>query len=218
MLFEKNYEIDDFIFLSALNHYLYCSRRCALIHIEQLWVENQFTAEGRVMHEKAHEEKTEMRKNVLIERGISLRSNELGLNGKADIVEFHKDESEHWIPFPVEYKRGKPKLDDSDKVQLCAQALCLEEMLNIKIPCGALFYGLTRRREDIIFDANLRAETEETVKKVHELIKTGVTPKPEYSEKCKRCSLLDLCMPKACEKKTRVADYLKGIIESSESE
>ena len=209
MLSNKNYEIDDLIFLSALNHYLYCPRRCALIHIEQLWSENLFTAEGRIMHDKADSNKFESRGNVRIDYSVPLRSLRLGLVGKADVVEFHKH-GDMWIPFPVEYKRGKPKMDDSDKVQLCAQAICLEEMMKVEIPEGALFYGQTRRREDVVFDENLRRETEEAAKKVHELIESGITPKAEYSKKCERCSLLHLCLPKA---NSKASSYLAKAME-----
>lgn len=209
MLSDKNYGIDDLIFLSALNHYLYCARRCALIHIEQIWSENLFTAEGRVMHDKVDTANREARGKVRIDYGVPLRSLRLGLIGKADVVEFHK-QGDKWIPFPVEYKRGKPKMDDCDKVQLCAQAICLEEMLNIEIREGALFYGQTRRREDVLFDEALRAETEEAAKKVHELIESGVTPKAEYSKKCERCSLLDLCLPKA---NSKASSYLTKAME-----
>lgn len=199
MLSNKNYETDDLVMLSALNHYIYCPRRCALIHIEQIWSENLFTAEGRIMHDKADSNKFESRGNVRIDYSVPLRSIRLGLIGKADVVEFHK-EGEKWIPFPVEYKRGKPKIDDCDKVQLCAQAICLEEMLNVEIPEGALFYGQTHHRHDVIFDKTLRLETEEAAKKVHELIESGITPKAEYSKKCKKCSLLEVCLPKVSKK------------------
>jgi len=209
MLSNKNYEIDDLIFLSALNHYLYCPRRCALIHIEQLWSENLFTAEGRIMHDKADSNKFESRGNVRIDYSVPLRSLRLGLVGKADVVEFHKH-GDMWIPFPVEYKRGKPKMDDCDKVQLCAQAICLEEMLNIEIREGALFYGQTRRREDVVFDKTLRMETEDTAKKVHELIESGITPRAEYSKKCKLCSLLNICLPKA---NSKASSYLAKAME-----
>ena len=187
------------IMLSALNHYIYCSRRCALLHIEQIWSENLFTAEGRIMHDKADSNKFESRGNVRIDYSVPLRSLRLGLIGKADVVEFHKH-GDKWIPFPVEYKRGKPKMDDCDKVQLCAQAICLEEMLNVEIPEGALFYGQTHHRHDVIFDKTLRMETEEAAKKVHELIESGITPKAEYSKKCKKCSLLEICLPKMSRK------------------
>jgi CRISPR-associated exonuclease Cas4 len=175
MLSDRKYEIDDLIFLSALNHYLYCPRRCALIHIEQLWNENLFTAEGKIMHDKVDTANRESRGNVRIEYSVPMRSLRLGLIGKADVVEYHRMDDGTWMPFPVEYKRGKPKMDDCDKVQLCAQAICLEEMLNVEIKKGALFYGRTRRREDIVFDEKLRRETEDAAKKVHVLIESKAT-------------------------------------------
>jgi len=204
---------NELIMISALNHYLYCPRRCALIHIEQVWSENLFTAEGRVMHDKADSNKFESRGNVRIDYSVPLRSLRLGLSGKADVVEFHKIEDGTWLPFPVEYKRGKPKADDCDKVQLCAQAICLEEMLNVEIKEGALFYGQTRRREDVVFDERLRTVTEDISRKVHELIASGITPKAEYSKKCESCSLLDLCLPKTCGKTKSVSKYLLTAME-----
>ena len=206
----KTYNEDDLIQLSALQHLVSCARQCALIHIEQLWSENLFTAEGRIMHDKVDTANKESRRNVRIEYGVPMRSLRLGLIGKADVVEFHKIDDGKWVPFPVEYKRGKPKMDDCDKVQLCAQAICLEEMLNIEIREGALFYGQTRRREDVGFDEKLRRETEEAAKKVHELIESGITPKAEYSAKCKKCSLLELCLPKASSK---ASSYLAKAME-----
>ncbi|RJQ14280.1 MAG: CRISPR-associated protein Cas4 [Nitrospiraceae bacterium] len=206
----KTYTEDDLIQLSALQHIVFCERQCALIHIEQVWTENVFTAEGRIMHEKADSNKFESRGNVRIDYSVPLRSLRLGLIGKADVVEFHKKDDGTWQPFPVEYKRGKPKIDDCDKVQLCAQAICLEEMLNVEIPEGALFYGQTRRREDVVFNTALRMETEDTARKVHELITSGVTPKAEYSAKCKKCSLLELCLPKVSRKASK---YLLNIVE-----
>ena len=134
--------------------------------------------------------------------------------GKADVVEFHRD-SEHgnkWLPFPVEYKRGKPKMDNSDKVQLCAQALCLEEMMDVEIPAGALFYGKTRRRQDVVFDSAMRKETEDAAKRFHELVESEVTPKPVYSKKCDNCSMYDLCMPKTVEKARSINNYLKDAV------
>lgn len=203
-----SYSEDDLIQLSALQHFMYCERQCALIHIEQLWSENIFTAEGRIMHDKVDTANRESRGRIRIGYGVPLRSLRLGLIGKADVVEFHRKDNGTWQPFPVEYKRGKPKIDDCDKVQLCAQAICLEEMLNVTIPAGALFYGQTRHREDVTFDNALRLETEETARKVHELIDSGVTPKADYSKKCKQCSLLELCMPKISRK---ASSYLKAI-------
>ena len=152
------------------------------------------------MHEKVDTANRESRGNIRIEYGVPMRSIRLGIVGKADVVEFHRQGDGTWLPFPVEYKRGKPKSDNCDRVQLCAQAICLEEMLNVEIREGALFYGQTRRREDVVFDKALRMETEEAAKKVHELIESGITSKAEFSEKCKRCSLLNLCLPKAISK------------------
>lgn len=203
------YTENDLLLLSALQHFIFCKRQCALIHIEQIWTENWLTAEGRIMHEKAHEERIENQKDIRIERGVSLHSFELGLSGKADVVEFHKSkDSKKWVPFPVEYKRGKPKADDSDKIQLCAQALCLKEMLNIKIPCGAIFYGKTRRRFDVQFDEALRNKTKEAAKQLHIFIKAGSTPPPVYTPKCKSCSFIDVCLPKTIGRKFSVKKYL----------
>jgi len=208
-----NYTEDDLLMLSALQHYRYCPRQCALIHIEQAWSENLFTAEGRIMHDKVDTANRESRGNIRIEYGVPMRSLRLGLIGKADVVEFHRMDDGSWMPFPVEYKRGKPKIDDCDKVQLCAQAICLEEMMNVDVPEGALFYGQTRHRHDVRFDSALRAVTEDAAKKVHELIESGITPKAEYSRKCKKCSLLNLCMPKTCSKARSVNKYLLTAIE-----
>jgi CRISPR-associated exonuclease Cas4 len=202
---------DDLIQLSALQHLVFCERQCALIHIEQLWNENLFTAEGRIMHDKVDTANCESRGNVRIEYGVPMRSLRLGLIGKADVVEYHRMDDGTWMPFPVEYKRGKPKMDDCDKVQLCAQAICLEEMLNVEIKNGALYYGRTRRREDVVFDEKLRRETEDTAKKVHALIESGKTPKADYSKKCKKCSLYEQCMPKISSK---VSNYLMKAVEA----
>src|SRR4030066_972158 len=140
---------DDLIMLSALQHFFFCPRQCALIHIEQLWAENVLTAEGRIMHDKVDTANRESRGNIRIEYGVPMRSLRLGLIGRADVIEFHKMDDGTWTPFPVEYKRGKPKMDDCDKVQLCAQAICLEEMLNVQVKSGALFYGRPRPREEV---------------------------------------------------------------------
>jgi CRISPR-associated exonuclease Cas4 len=204
--------IDDLIMISALQHYAFCPRQCALIHIEQTWTESGRTAEGRIMHERVHEESRESRGDVRIDYGVSLRSLRLGLIGKADVVEFHRRLEGPWCPFPVEYKRGKPKADDCDKVQLCAQAICLEEMLSTSIPEGALFYGQTRRRLDVVFDEALRRETEETARRAHDLVASGRTPPPIYEKRCESCSLLSECLPKTIQKRRSVKDYLKRIL------
>ncbi|MBI4849925.1 MAG: CRISPR-associated protein Cas4 [Nitrospirae bacterium] len=204
------YSEEDLIQLSALQHFVFCERQCALIHVEQLWSENVLTAEGKIMHEKVDTANRESRGKIRIEYGVPMRSLRIGLIGKADVVEFHKRDDRTWQPFPVEYKRGKPKLDDCDKVQLCAQAICLEEMLNVEISEGALFYGQTRHRYDVVFDNALRMETEETARRVHELLASGLTPKAEYSAKCKKCSLLELCLPKVSRKSSK---YLLTVVE-----
>ena len=212
------YAEDDLLPLSGLQHLIFCERQCALIHIEQVWAENQFTAEGRIMHERVHAADRESRGAVRIEYAMPLRSLRLGLIAKADVVEFHrKPESPEniWQPFPVEYKRGKPKKDNSDKVQLCAQALCLEEMLDVDIPAGALFYGKTRRRQDVAFDSVLRKETGDAARRFHDIVESRVTPKPVYSKKCDKCSMVDLCMPKTVEKARSINNYLKDAVSKS---
>lgn len=209
-----SYNEDDIIQLSALQHYAFCQRQCALIHIEQIWLESGLTAEGRIMHEKVHEQDRESRGNVRIEYGVPLRSLKLGLIGKADVVEFHRINKDTWQPFPVEYKRGKPKLDHCDMIQLCAQALCLEEMLSVSVPNGAIFYGRTRRRLDVTFDHALRIETEEAAEQTRKLIASGITPPPVYEKRCERCSLIGECLPKTIGKGSSVKRYLTRMIET----
>ena len=209
----------DLLPLSALQHYVYCPRQCALIHVEQQWSENRFTAEGRAQHDRVDRPEHEVRDGVRVEFAVPLRSLRLGLIGKADAVEFHLDlksqisdfkSREAGRVFPVEHKRGKPKPDHCDWVQLCAQALCLEEMLNVEIPEGAIFYGQPRRRQNVEFTPELRAETEATAGKLHALIRSGKTPAPEYDEKkCSACSLLDICMPQT---HRPVSDYLADVL------
>lgn len=211
------YTQDDLLPLSGLQHLIFCERQCALIHIEQLWAENRLTAEGRIMHERVHDvDREESRGEVRIEYSMPLRSLQLGLIAKADVVEFHRDASDCktlWRPFPVEYKRGKPKKDNADKVQLCAQALCLEEMLGVEITFGALFYGKTRRRQDVVLDSALREETADTAGRFHDLVDARVTPRAVYTKKCDSCSLYDLCLPKTVEKAVSVNQYLLDAIE-----
>jgi len=213
-----NYIEDDLLPLSGLQHLLFCERQCALIHVEQAWAENLLTAEGRILHEKVHAADRESRGDVRIVYGMPLRSLRLGLIAKADVVEFHRKPesfekgSEKWLPFPVEYKRGKPKKDNSDKVQLCAQALCLEEMLDVENHEGAIFYGKTRRRQDVAFDAELRRETEDTAKRFHELVGSSRTPKPVYGKKCDSCSMYNLCLPKTVGKVRSINKYLADAV------
>jgi len=216
----KIYSEDDLIPVSALADFTFCERRAALHFIERVWEDNLFTAEGTILHEKVDEDSnTEVRGNIRIARSIPLRSLILGLTGKADVVEFHKTEtggiklegvSGLWLPFPVEYKRGHLRHEHSFDVQLCAYALCLEEMLKVQVTEGALFYGKTKRRLGVYFDEALRQKTEATTRRLHELIESGVTPPPEYSAKCKKCSLLELCLPKVSRKASK---YLLTVVE-----
>ena len=195
---------------------VYCERRWALVHIEQIWSENRFTAEGRELHDRAHEAGSESRPGLRIARGLRLRSLRLGLSGQADVVEFRAaaagvvlpGEDGLWQPFPVEYKRGRPKPDHCDLVQLCAQALCLEEMFQAAIPAGALFYGQPRRRQDVAFSPALRAETESLAARMHEMYRARNTPRAAYSPKCEKCSLLGSCMPKTSTGGQGVERYL----------
>jgi len=210
-----NYTDEDLLPLSALQHLMFCERQCGLIHIEQIWVENVLTAQGRVMHDRVHDEKSERRKDVRIEHGMALRSLRLGLIGKGDVIEFHRQADGSWLPFPVEYKRGKPKKDLSDDVQLCAQAMCLEETLNVSIPKGAFYYGKDHHRTEIEFTDTLCAETEKAVRRLHELIKSGITPKPVYAKKCESCSLLEVCLPKTIERQKSVTEYLRNMLQES---
>ncbi|QCN95916.1 CRISPR-associated protein Cas4 [Azospirillum argentinense] len=190
-------EADDsaLVPLSALQHLAFCARQCGLIHLEDAWAENALTAEGRVLHERVDNAPGETRRGVRIARGVPLRHRRLGLVGRADVVEFHNRRGLPPLPCPVEYKRGKAKPHDADRVQLCAQGLCLEEMLGLEVPSGALFYGETRRRQEVAFDAALRARTEALAGELHALLASRVTPPPEPGPKCRSCSLEPFCLP-----------------------
>jgi CRISPR-associated exonuclease Cas4 len=216
------YSESDLLPLSALQHIAFCERQCALIHIEQIWEENRLTAEGRILHEKVHNDDTETRGGMRIARGLKLRSFSLGISGIADVVEFHREDIGIvlpgilglWQPFPVEYKRGKPKPDNCDKVQLCAQAMCLEEMLKTKITAGSLYYGSQHKRYGVIFEEPLRNEVRVLSERLHELINSNKTPKAEYRNCCEKCSLLNVCMPESTDK--TLEKYLSEIISSIE--
>jgi len=218
---------DDYVPLSALQHWVFCPRQCALIHVDRAWEENALTAQGRVLHTKVHNDRTEWVDGVLVARGLALASARLGLSGQTDVVEFHPicdaetDASRTnaaqtsgillpgreglWRLFPVEYKRGKKKSHQADEVQLCAQAICLEEMLGANIPDGALFYGKSRRRTPVVFTDSLRRQTEDVALRVHEMIMGSVSPRPKYAARCKSCSLMSYCMPKT---KSRAQGYI----------
>ncbi len=204
----------DLLPLSALQHYIYCPRQCALIHVEQQWVENRYTAEGRAQHDRVDRPEHETRDGIRTEYAVLLRSLRLGLIGKADAIEFHSDLkseiSNMKSPvrvFPVEHKRGRPKPTHCDWVQLCAQAICLEETMGVEIEEGAIFYGTPRRRQNVEFSSELRKETEQTAAALHALIQSEKTPPAEYDKKkCDACSLLEICMP---QKRRAVFDYMK---------
>jgi CRISPR-associated exonuclease Cas4 len=176
--------------VSALQHYCYCPRQCALIHVEQVYEENVHTLEGNRVHEKAHESERRLRDGTTEERDLPLWSKQLGLVGRSDVVEFNEG-----TPFPVEYKKGKLKNDEGDRVQLCAQALCLEEMTGETVSAGALFYHGSRGRKDVEFTDNLRNRVEEVTGHVRTMIKDERTPDPVNDQRCPPCSLEDRCMP-----------------------
>jgi CRISPR-associated exonuclease Cas4 len=175
--------------ISGLQHLAFCPRQWALIHLEQAWKENRLTAEGRLLHERADLPGQERRNTLRTVRGLSLKSSKLGLAGVADVVEFRPG------PVPVEYKRGKRKPTDCDLVQLCAQALCLEEMLEVEIPAGAIFYGEPRRRMEVAFTPELRERTKSLTAAMHNLYADRVTPPASPGPHCRSCSLVEICMP-----------------------
>ena len=215
------YAEEDFLQLSGLQHFAFCRRQWALIHIEQQWKENLRTVEGDLFHRRAHDEQArERRGNVLILRGLSVSSPTLGISGKCDVVEFRADpegiplqgEDGLWLPFPIEYKRGAPKSHQADELQLCAQAMCLEEMLCCSIPEGALFYGETRRRALVSFSAGLRDQVRVMLEEMHQLYRRGYTPKVRSSKSCSACSLHEFCLPTLM-KGDDVDEYLRQAME-----
>lgn len=228
------YSEDDLLPISSLADLVFCERRAALHFLEGIWQENQFTAEGHILHEKTHEVDIESRGGIRIVRGLRLRSLRLGLAGVADVVEFHRLDDESltapseaaipkaialagttglWKPFPVEYKRGKLKHEISYEIQICGQALCLEEMMNVQTSVGAIFYGKSMRRHDVTFSAELRQETEMAARRMHALVASGRTPPPVYEKQCESCSLMADCLPKTIQKRRSVKSYLTRILE-----
>lgn len=203
--------------ISALQHYLFCPRQCALIHVEQLWAEDVATAQGRLLHEKADSGRVETRPGVRVAFGLALRSVALGVAGKADIVEFHDGvRGPALTPYPVEYKRGKPKAHRADEVQLCAQAICLEEAFGVRVPEGALFYGETRRRHNVVLDETLRALTARISAATRTMILAQITPPPVLKPGCRRCSLEALCQPARLEHPPSIAHWLSAQLEIKE--
>lgn len=214
------YNEDEFLLLSGIQHFAFCKRQWALIHIEQQWQENLRTIEGTILHDKVHDNTIkEKRGNLIVSRGMAIFSRSLGLTGVCDIVELYKESKGVKIfgregtykPVPVEYKRGKPKEDESDVLQLCAQAMCLEEMLLCEIPQAFLYYGEEKRRLKILLNNELRDKVKTMSKEMHELYDKRYTPKVKISKSCKACSLTEVCMPKLC-KNTSVSNYIKESI------
>lgn len=189
---------------------MFCQRQCALIHVEGLWAEDAATAEGQILHAKVDAGGSERRPGIRIARGLYLRSLRLGVAGRADVVEFHGVPPR---PLPVEYKRGTPKAHRADEVQLCAQAMCLEEMCSTEVPEGALFYGVTRRRVTVHFDQQLRDLTLMVAEQARANIAQGITPPPVFTPACKRCSMIDLCQPQRLRAPAHVRDWLRGALE-----
>ncbi|NLB61191.1 MAG: CRISPR-associated protein Cas4 [Clostridiales bacterium] len=208
---------EDFLQLSGLQHYKFCRRQWALIHIENQWADNHLTVGGELMHDRAHNEALhEKRGNVIITRGMSIKSHSLGLSGKCDVLEFHKSPfgvtlfgwEGQYLPFPVEYKYGEPKENNCDVLQLCAQAMCLEEMLCCEIKEGALYYGRPKRREQITFTDDLRQEVTDTLVEMHSMYSRGHTPNVKRTKACNSCSLNEICLP-VLMKKRSVKEYVE---------
>lgn len=202
----------DFIMISALQHYVYCPRQCGLIHVDDVWTDNLFTTRGNILHEKVDTDTYETRGNFKTVRGLRVHSLKYGIVGRCDVVEFYDNQNGKNI-LPVEFKAGKPKEDLSDKVQLCAQALCLEEMLSTTITHGAFFYGKIRRRDRIEIDKELRTVTEEIIHSVREIVSSKKIPLAEYTTKCRNCSLQSVCQPKAMNSR-KLKNYIKGLYTS----
>lgn len=220
----EEYSEDDYLMISGIQHFKFCRRQWALIHIEKQWEENEHTAKGELMHKKAHDPYiTEKRKDTIIARALPVSSRIMGVSGECDIVEFRKCEDgiclygHHgtYSVYPVEYKKGKPKSSEEDVLQLAAQAMCLEEMFSAEIPEGAIFYGETRRREIVPITETLRTEVRQMFQEMHQYFDRKYTPKGKYRKVCTSCSLKDLCLPKL-ERSGTVKHYLDQKLEDTE--
>ncbi|SHF68437.1 CRISPR-associated exonuclease Cas4 [Bacteroides luti] len=219
------YDDEDLLMLSGIQHIAFCERQWAFIHLEQQWAENRLTIEGQFLHEKVDDPLyMNLSRGAVILRSVSISSRILGLYGFSDAIELLPSKTQtnsitckkypgYWLPVPIEYKHGKPKMDSIDEVQLCAQAICLEEMYSISIEKGYLYYGEIRHRTEVQFTKELRELTFRLSDRMHELYKNNITPPPHYEKKCKACSLHDICMPETFSKKRSVNSYLKEILE-----
>ena len=218
----NEYKDDELLMLSGIQHFAFCRRQWALIHLENQWQENLKTTEGMLMHEKCHDEDfSESRGDLFIMRGLRFTSAGLGVTGQCDVVEFYRRKDDKgavlfgksgtWDVCPVEYKRGRPKYGEEDISQLCGQALCLEEMFGCRIDYGYLYYGEPRKRQKVIFTDELRTQVKNMLKEMHEYYKRGYTPKVKTTPKCKSCSLKDICLPKLCKNISVAAYYSKNL-------
>lgn len=215
------YTEDEFLLISGIQHFSFCRRQWALIHMEQLWKENLRTVEGKIVHEKCHDEGfTEKRKDLLTTRGMRVFSRTLGAVGQCDVVEFHRQadgvrlfgQEGAWQAIPVEYKRGKPKTEDCDRLQLAAQAMCLEEMLGGEVPRAYLFYDEIRRREEVEVTEALRQEVRDVFREMHDYARRGHTPKAKPKKQCQSCSMKELCLPRL-PKLLSVDEYYRRALE-----
>ena len=214
---------DELLQLSGIQHYAFCRRQWALVYVENQWCENLFTQEGKQLHERVdNPDFFESRGGILTARSVPVSSYKLGFSGIADMVEFYADNDTgilikgrkgKWQPIPVEYKRGKPKQDIIDEVQLCAQAMCLEEMLNTNIEYGQIYYGETKHRIKVVFNEKLREQVSVLSKEMHDLFNQKYTPRAEFRNKCKECSLIDICLPKLQKRENEVKNYIKKYLE-----
>ncbi len=204
----QEWDEDDLVMISALEHYSYCPRQCALIHVEQTFDENLYTLRGRAAHERVDEPESDIQEGVRIERALPLWSKRLGLVGKADVVEFHGK-----IPYPVEYKHGRKREREHDDLQLCAQAICLEEMTGLGVPRGAIFYHSSRRRREVEFTEGLRQTVVDTVAEIREMMAKKILPPPVNDKRCHHCSLQEACMPAVIGERTRARVLLRTLFE-----
>lgn len=214
------YNEEDFLQLSGIQHFCFCRRQWALIHIEQQWQENIKTVEGNIVHERCHDDGfIEKRGELLITRGLRVFSRELGVTGQCDVVEFKKSDNGCWLqgyngvwlPYPIEYKRGKSKLIDADRLQLCGQAMCLEQMLQVRIEQGALYYNETHRREIVDFTQEVREKVRAMLAEMHLYYQKAYTPRVKPRSGCNSCSLKEICLPVIC-KNNDVAEYYNSFL------
>jgi CRISPR-associated exonuclease Cas4 len=197
---------DEPIMISALEHWSYCPRQCALIHLEQTFDENLYTLRGRAVHERVDEPEVVVENGVRVERAVPLWSKRLGLIGKADVVEFHGE-----TPYPVEYKHGPRREKEHDDLQVCAQAMCLEEMTGKEVPRGAIYHHSSRRRREVVFTPALRRRVEEAIVGIRLMLESGALPPPVNDRRCEHCSLQESCMPSVIGEQERARVLVRGL-------